>query len=180
MGVGEVAMPRPRRTIPGLVFRYWSQVAILLAAVLISFGVLGAEGAQKVGWVLLAVVIGIRVVVWLAEALTAQQKPPPLSATAPPQSEQTSAIKASTVAEKLGLVAVGVAVLGGAVVVAGLFEDSFSEPGWWLIAGGVAAALLAFLARVGLASRRRAGARSRGRNGRHRRARIGRGGTAWE
>jgi patatin-related protein len=73
-GIGEVAMPRKPWRIPGLLFRYWSQVAILLAAVLILFGVFGAEGAQKVGWALLAVVFGIRAVVWIVEAAVARRR----------------------------------------------------------------------------------------------------------
>jgi patatin-related protein len=68
-GVGELAMPRRRRTLPAVLFRYWTQVAILLAGVLILFGVFGVESAQKVGWTLLALVIGTRAVIWLVEAV---------------------------------------------------------------------------------------------------------------
>ena len=152
-GVGEVAMPRPRRTIPGLLFRYWSQVAILLAAVLIVFGIFGAEAAQKVGWALLGIVVGIRAVVWLAEALTAAPRPAPLAAE--PRRGRTGAERANTVVRWIGLVALGVAAVGAALVVAGIFVDELSEPGWWVVAGGLAAALLAYLARVALASTRR-------------------------
>jgi hypothetical protein len=48
-----------------------------------------------------------------------------------------------------------VAGLGAALLLAGLLVEGLREVGWWVIAGGLAVALVAFLARVGLASRRR-------------------------
>jgi hypothetical protein len=155
-GIAEIAMPRPPWTIPGLLFQYWSQIAILLAAVLILLGVVGVEGAQKVGWILLAVVVGARAIVWLAEQLMAPPRPRPLHATAgPPRPGETASTRASKAIGLLGLMALAVAGGGVLLVLAGLFSEPLLEPGWWVVAGGLLAAFLAFLVRVSLASRRR-------------------------
>ena len=155
-GVGEVAMPRPRRSIPGVVFRHWSSLAILLAVVLILAGVVGVEGAQKVGWVLLGAVVGIRALVWVAEALAVPPQRRPLGTARPPA--RPAAGTASRTLRALGRVALLVAALGGAVVVVAAFgfDDQVSKAGWWAVAAGLATALSAYFLRVAIASRHRA------------------------
>jgi patatin-related protein len=74
-GVGEVAMPRGSRpSVAALMFRHWSQLAILIALILILAGVLGAEGAQKVGWLLLGAVVLARALAWLAGSPIRRQR----------------------------------------------------------------------------------------------------------
>ncbi|HEY7707712.1 MAG TPA: patatin-like protein [Gaiellaceae bacterium] len=146
-GIAEVAMPRPARTIPGLLFRYWSQLAILVAAVLILFGVLGAEGAQKVGWILLGIVLGIRTVVWLAEAFMA----PPETETPPTHVERRVTDAAAWAAR----VAVWAGLAGLVLVIAGVFYEPLAEIGWWVVTAGILGVVLAFVVGVAVASPRR-------------------------
>jgi hypothetical protein len=140
-------MPRPARSIPGLLFRYWSQLAIIVAAVLILFGVLGAEGAQKVGWILLGVVLGARAVVWVAEALMAPREDP----SAPTTTRRRIASAATWTAR----LSVWTVLAGLVMVFAGLFYDPLQEAGWWIVTAGIVGAFVAFVVGVAVASPRR-------------------------
>jgi hypothetical protein len=146
-GIAEVAMPRPARSIPGLLFRYWSQLAILLSAILILFGVLGAEGAQKVGWILLGIVLGIRTVVWLAEAFLA----PAETGSAPTRLER----RVTDGAARGARIAVWAGLAGLVLVIAGVVYEPLAEIGWWVVTVGILGVVLAFVVGVAVASPRR-------------------------
>jgi patatin-related protein len=156
-GIAEVAMPRKLPTIPGILFRYWSQIAFLLAILLIVFGTLGVAGAQKVGWLLLFIVLGARSIVWLSEALLASPRPAPLSARAPPITAQSEgAIRVRHLAgHALWVAAIGIAC-GLVVVLIGLLSDAMQRIGWIIVFAAGAVAAVAALARFVLPSPRRA------------------------
>jgi hypothetical protein len=144
-GVAEAAMPRPARSYPGLLFRYWTQVAVILAVLLILFGTLGVEPAQKVGWIVLLAAVGARAVVWIAEALLRPPAPPPVPT--PPEDPASPAgpphvitIKRYKLGRSISIAGYAVGVVAIGLVIGGIWNDGVQIAGW--VAVAVAAGLL--------------------------------------
>jgi patatin-related protein len=51
-GFVELAIPRSAPSLAGLALRYWAQLALIVAVVLVVAGALGIAGAGQVGWIL--------------------------------------------------------------------------------------------------------------------------------
>ncbi|HLG10108.1 MAG TPA: patatin-like protein [Gaiellaceae bacterium] len=64
-GLAELATPRRATSLPRVVFRNIALVTLLVGVVLVVLGVAGVEAAQKVGWIVIAAVLGACLVVWL-------------------------------------------------------------------------------------------------------------------
>jgi patatin-related protein len=110
-GLAEVATPRSALS---LLWRYWTQLLILIGIVLILGGaLLGAPSAAKAGWVTLFIAAGIRLFVWGAQDV--------LRMTTRPRSVRGFAIHAAVLIG-IGL-AVAVLALAALEVVLHLGED---------------------------------------------------------
>jgi hypothetical protein len=73
-GLAEVATPR---SAPQLLWRYWSQLLLLIAATLILGGALfGNDGTSKAGWILVALTLAAKAVVWIASDLLGPRRAP--------------------------------------------------------------------------------------------------------